>query len=337
MNIKTLVADYQIVTPMFLGSAKQEDLARINGASFKGVMRFWWRALNWHTTQGHDDNARLKELYANEAALFGKAKDKDNKGGQGLFLLKIKQHVNETISAVDFPKTDKGSAFLGYGLFRSDNDDKHVDKNAWNSSDEIGFSVTVILKHKIINEKQIEQLCNVLKVIGLCGGMGSRSRKGFGSLALVHLSYQNKPVPFAKSSLQDYKDNLYEFLNQGEDRKPPYTAISQQTQCRVSQTYTSAIVAHNEIGEMYKTLKKKIKDTQTTFVKGDDRQIFGLPLDDKDNKRRSSPLFIHIHPIQEQFVILLLYIPATFHPAINKEPNEEPMFELLDNEHFQGI
>ena len=38
-------ATYRIVTPMFCGGAEQQAEFRL--ASFKGVLRFWWRALMW--------------------------------------------------------------------------------------------------------------------------------------------------------------------------------------------------------------------------------------------------------------------------------------------------
>ena len=39
---------YRIVTPMFLGGENQQaDATQFRNASFKGALRFWWRALNW--------------------------------------------------------------------------------------------------------------------------------------------------------------------------------------------------------------------------------------------------------------------------------------------------
>ena len=39
---------YRIATPMFLGGENQQaDATQFRNASFKGALRFWWRALNW--------------------------------------------------------------------------------------------------------------------------------------------------------------------------------------------------------------------------------------------------------------------------------------------------
>ena len=40
----TIQATYRIVTPMFCGGAEQQAEFRL--ASFKGVLRFWWRGKN---------------------------------------------------------------------------------------------------------------------------------------------------------------------------------------------------------------------------------------------------------------------------------------------------
>ncbi|WP_143108945.1 type III-B CRISPR module RAMP protein Cmr1, partial [Bathymodiolus thermophilus thioautotrophic gill symbiont] len=44
--MKTIVATYRIITPMFISGAKVTE-AELRIPSIKGAIRFWWRALNW--------------------------------------------------------------------------------------------------------------------------------------------------------------------------------------------------------------------------------------------------------------------------------------------------
>ncbi|MFZ1105749.1 MAG: type III-B CRISPR module RAMP protein Cmr1 [Hyphomicrobiaceae bacterium] len=37
-------AEFEIVTPMFLGGADPKGSAELRAASIKGALRFWWRA-----------------------------------------------------------------------------------------------------------------------------------------------------------------------------------------------------------------------------------------------------------------------------------------------------
>ena len=57
---------YRIVTPMFLGGeAQQADPTQFRNASFKGALRFWWRALNWGRmlkNAGQNETEALKKL-----------------------------------------------------------------------------------------------------------------------------------------------------------------------------------------------------------------------------------------------------------------------------------
>ena len=52
--------------------------------------------------------------------------------------------------------------------------------------------------------------------------------------------------------------------------------------------------------------------------KGRAKAPFGLPLAGNkgvaDDKRRGSPLLMHIHPVASEFVALVTFIPAKFHP-----------------------
>ena len=41
----TIEATYRINTPMFIAGAEQDKEAELRLPSFKGALRFWWRAL----------------------------------------------------------------------------------------------------------------------------------------------------------------------------------------------------------------------------------------------------------------------------------------------------
>ena len=70
-----ITASYQIVTPMFIGDAQQKATG-ISPASVKGVLRFWWRALNWGRirSQHKEDNGALKQLHSEEGVLWNRSR-----------------------------------------------------------------------------------------------------------------------------------------------------------------------------------------------------------------------------------------------------------------------
>ena len=58
---------YRVVTPLFCSGA-DSDCAELRLSSFKGVLRFWWRALAWSRC-----GADLETIRCQEDALFGSA------------------------------------------------------------------------------------------------------------------------------------------------------------------------------------------------------------------------------------------------------------------------
>ena len=66
-NIDSVEFDVEVVTPMFLGGANATD-AELRVPSFKGMLRFWWRA-----TCGIES---LEEMKKEEANFFGSTEQK---------------------------------------------------------------------------------------------------------------------------------------------------------------------------------------------------------------------------------------------------------------------
>jgi len=106
--METIEATYRIVTPMFIGGANQDPSDGIRPPSFKGALRFWWRALNWGKYQD------LTELHKKECDLFGSAA-KDKKGGQGVFQLVLQAR---NLRSGNPPKECQWQSYLlGQGLW----------------------------------------------------------------------------------------------------------------------------------------------------------------------------------------------------------------------------
>jgi len=181
-------ARFEIVTPMFLGGADRESGA-IRPQSIKGELAFWWRALHFARYVQKTGSIRnaLDDMHADELILFGGDKR------QGLFLL--------SVTAANIARITKGSAvhgagtrYLGYGL---------VDKagNYERSYIKAGgtFDLRIIFRKQKYGSAGDDSadsrrhgalrsdLVRTIKVMGLIGGLGSRKRRGWGSLALRKL------------------------------------------------------------------------------------------------------------------------------------------------------
>jgi CRISPR-associated protein Cmr1 len=303
--MQTIEASYEIVTPMFIGGGDLSEVPELRPPSIKGALRFWWRALQWGAClkdADGDTQAALMALHQQEGELFGLAAKTETKNGQGAFFLKLKENSsNETVS--NWPRNDKaGADFLGYGLIRTNitPQKKAIQKG--------GFTIYLVLKKKTITPQQIDQLKQVLKLWGLLGGLGSRSRRGFGSVALKKLD----------GECFDFKDTAAYFEAIRTFFEPVELAPAMPIFTAFNQAMLIAVMKRNRDCTNYKDLMNSLgqeyKNARYDAGKGMDRLPFGLPLAKTDEKnRRSSPLLMHIHLTAKGYVAVISFIPANFH------------------------
>ncbi len=287
-------ATFRIVTPMFISGADQSR-AELRAPSVKGALRFWWRALNWSRICRESDDSQqeaLKRLREGESILFGDAGD----SGQSKVLIRLKKNVAGNLGGNALLGNDVARKYLGYGLFQMG---QHRERTAIARGD---FSIEMLLK-KGANAAQLEQC---LEALGLLGGLGSRSRNGFGSVALVSLGERN----FHYDDQEEYRNAIDSLLNISSlsRRLPPFTAISKRTEFIIGPPKNTPEEAHRHIGNLYRNFRTRYKHDRR-------KKYFGLPLSGYDeNNRRASPLFFHIHPVGKQYVPVLVRVPAVFHP-----------------------
>lgn len=183
MKGSEITATYRIVTPMFIGGANPNAGAELRPPSIKAALRFWYRAVD----AGYKDH---------EARLFGGTGRGE---GQALFLLTVSPMLtgnrswnrnrygglNEEISRPNLPEhvsadtgtwTLNGITYLGFSLAMGDNNRKAIEPGQ-------EFTVRLWLRNEMDAMDQ-RRLAAALWLLGHLGGLGSRSRRGFGTTAL---------------------------------------------------------------------------------------------------------------------------------------------------------
>lgn len=338
-------ADFVVTTPMFLGAGsagagKQPDCAdTIRGSSIKGALRAAYRALNWSRVRlaaGNDEQA-LRQLHADEAVIFGSAA-KDEKGGQASFLLRVKSSEIKPQREIS-GNSDALKYLLGMGLyhFRNGMLRDHIPA-------ETAFILELAIKPSLSLEQK-QQLQDCLLFWGLTGGLGSRARKGFGSVSMTSLTVSGKETALPTTK-QEYGALLQQLL--GKERAPgiaPFTAVSQQTSMQISGEDRNALELlkrHGREMAMYRGYGRNGKTlgqpAEQNFRNDHDwayalskreadasylpkRTVFGLPhpyylsganfnvaVDAAmrgNSTRRASPLFAHVHRLPNGQHLLL--------------------------------
>lgn len=174
------------VTPLFLGGAEPDQRAELRAPSIKGAMRFWYRAID-------------PEYKKHEAAIFG-SMDTEQSG----FLIKItsqsisKRNVNEEYR--DRPKT----AYLGFGPINKGKTTRPYLKSGGE------FVIEIIFKPKIKNDARLKVEKSLWALL-VFGGLGSRSRKGFGSLTVKNIQGAILPLPWQFKDVDELEKAISDF------------------------------------------------------------------------------------------------------------------------------
>lgn len=343
---------YQITTPMFLGGADPAavDTAHFRNASFKGALRFWWRATQWGNflkKANSNTEQALQDLHKKEGDLFGIASDgKDSR--------QSRISIESALTLAPYNKKDidaqleKIGYLLGLGLYH------FRDKILRDYLPSAELQVRLRYGSNL-EEDDILGVEKAAIALGLFGGLGSRSRKGLGSLSIQSLQREKHD----EQRFETIKDiqNFLKKLDFSAPSLPPFTALSQATRidisCQASDALKALQIISNEM-QLYRGYGRKNPKTEQHEVNGQaarqifkkdhdlvlnahslkqlpERAVFGLPhnyffsstghkmdIAPEGGGRRASPLFIHVHALRdEQFLIVQSLLPASFlHSAI---------------------
>lgn len=255
--MEKIEATYRIVTPMFIGGADQKPSDGIRPPSFKGVLRFWWRALNWggyYKENNGNEVEAMKALHKAEAHLFGATAKKEGSkqlGGQSAFLLTVesgnlsftpqdkvhegfkptKQKIDSNNKQIPDETHLAAARYLGYGVivpFTTRNREDHViEKQAAQLergciNENQTFTVKLLFRDKIE-----DSIVVALKALGLLGSLGSRSRHGLGSIALESLEIGGNDEWEAPTNADAYNSQINKLFS-GLTRpaiNPPFSAF----------------------------------------------------------------------------------------------------------------
>jgi CRISPR-associated protein Cmr1 len=166
---------YKLITPLYGGGVepeKADPITIVRATEVRGHLRFWWRA-----TRGGAFGGSLEKMREREEEIFGSAagKDKNGKDKSGpsqviiQIILPTKGRVPKNIRALD-------NDGFGYVAFPLRDSNGNVEENV---------SFTLQIDYPKDKKKDIEA---VLWAWETFGGIGGRTRRGFGALQRTDIS-----------------------------------------------------------------------------------------------------------------------------------------------------
>ncbi|HXG06605.1 MAG TPA: type III-B CRISPR module RAMP protein Cmr1 [Nitrososphaera sp.] len=275
--------EVQTVTPLFIAGADQEDISNeaLRPPSLRGVMRWWYRTLLLAKTDS------LETINEHESDLFGSTNRKSPISIiQGNFLgPNIATYSKQWSFDIDY-------LFFSFRQTRDRSARRFYDVDTT-------FSLTLLAK-------KVEKLERAISIFWLAlnlGSIGSRARRGAGSLSLVKAEFKSSEPLIStdmiinSNSYSDYQKylstNLKKICNTSQINFAEFNRIAE------------IWVKNQEFDDWRKALiegsrwLKQEKDRLKNSYGGDQRPYLGMPrkgfdIPNENYKRRASPMWLAV-------------------------------------------
>lgn len=261
--MQQIIFTCETVTPMFLAGA-DGSTPELRPPSIKGALRFWWRALNGHLS--------IEELKKREGAIFGDTTQRSK------VIIRVKE--TNKITTSNHSKWNEAINYLSYGVTTKEKVRDFITPT-------YSFEIKLVIDDTAI----IDQVLQAAKTFFYFGGLGFKSRNGFGSLHLKDVSLNGKVLTI------DFEKDLQAIINKHRScsNLPKYHAFSKESQLFVTMEKDSWQDALCEFADIYKNNRTP---PNTVGVKWTNR-----------NGRFAKSYFFHVQKCGEKYKAIMLALP----------------------------
>lgn len=338
--------EIEILTPMFLGGAPQtangKPLCELRTQSIKGLLRFWWRAYEYgQLTADTNVNAKLLELKTEEEKIFGSTSGIGNKSSFAISLSPKRLGTSmQPLPSHKVPVTGHTFSinileYLCYGTheFVKGQGIRFV-------REYIKEGQTFQLQLRFDNQAYTEEILRAFYLFSEFGGLGSRSRNGFGSMNI-----RNKDKVFDRLG-SNFHDNIIlnePFLNELKSfrEQPPFTAFSGEMRMfKTVEPYSSWAPCLADLGKTYRHCRAQLEPRHQY----ENRQYLGAPLDPPKEPfkslldRHSKPYFMKVTKDKRgSFYGIILFIPSLYVYNTDTDRNSRPLNKTGENQRFGEV
>jgi CRISPR-associated protein Cmr1 len=284
--MKSITFHCETITPMFLAGADGQT-PELRPPSIKGALRFWWRAMNAGLVEQKKGKWDYSKLKKQEAEIFGGTDEKSGRSQLVLNILSKQPSNNNLVKEKPLPHKKKGEK--GY-----------FEKQAI----EVGFKFHIqigVQKNTILSAEQVKSLFIVFSILG---GIGNRSRRGFGSFKIEKINNE----PFGKEINEKYTEGeINKIEKPNSSSSPSYPFIK-----RID--IGKEAISLFEIGQI--THNEKIKN-------GGSRNYFKYENSiGNSNPRYSSPIYVSVIE-KEKGVLYPVITTLNAVPPNNRNANND--------------
>lgn len=212
------VRRYELITPLFGGGVEPQQadpVTVVRGSEIRGQLRFWWRACRGGQFGG--DLQRMKEA---EEALWGAAsgKDKPQPSKVQVVVADINEGgLDKPFHVISNPKTGRpqlrpreGSIVPSYAAFPLQPEQRSLQVGMELPGVRVGVKFTLTITYPD-DKDTVKEVEAALWAWETFGGLGARTRRGFG--ALRRLSGPGGPLPPADNARRSLEERLAGYIS----------------------------------------------------------------------------------------------------------------------------
>jgi len=341
----TFETTLELVTPAFLaGASQQADDCDLRPATLRGLLRWWWRTM-------HAGFMDVKTLRALEAALWG-----DTKGSGAVRILlepidrarpqpydkrsKVAAHDGHKTSDYGIPserdarRITPGLWYLSYGMDETNRRRHYLEPatrwrlrmcarptrffaNRTDASDpkkiDHGREITAV--------QALHQAQAALWLLCYFGGIGSKARKGFGSLSTNSLP--NDVVDVCKRSAHQLRQQL-QLPNKFDEHRAESPSLERILGPEeIAFGWPNVWNVLDQVGYAYQTFAKKYKHNRAKLALGLPRRLgpnvrgqFHPTPPVTPSGRHASPVHIHLQREGNGYLVRVVAFPAAHLPDL---------------------
>ncbi|MEJ5300475.1 MAG: RAMP superfamily CRISPR-associated protein [Thermodesulforhabdaceae bacterium] len=319
-----------IITPMFLGDAKQAPSLRPE--PFKALLRYWWRLAASVKYPSHG------ELLEAENKIFGGSGGEKDEWGKSLVVVTINGFPRigkglelelKQVGFVKHPEVERSGGmvnpllYLGYGCIRYKKEKGGVFCNRKYFKPGGSFTIFLSVSSEILDDKdQAELFKTALYYFRAFAAAGSRSRNGWGSLQIavnsLEISQPQDPIPFTEKLFEkDY----------------PHAPLDGKGFAiwRTKNPFDSWQDVMKELAQIYINVRTSL----SLQPKGNlaERHLLGIPVTNhhpvahlREGDRHASPLRLLVRKQGEKYYGFIVHIPFGMGLKINKNPETKELY-----------
>lgn len=341
----------KILTPLYMFGANPNWL-ELREPSFKGMLRFWWRAL-----KACDDHEHLKSV---EEKIFGGTSDEAGKSKIHILItckktavlgdLKnrygLKWNFNRQQNKLE--GDNRGIGYLFYSMLQANR--RRGTRPKMYFAPDGSFDISLYSR-----DDDTDALRNAIAAFWCAlnlGGFGSRSRRGAGSLAVVDVKEDTYGLDFIAGNCNN-REEIIQWIKENVNRARKivgpidkdcrtYSNLSQAAFIISKDGYRTWYEALSDIGNIYADFRYNHRSSIHSGA-------FGFPVlhrngsvvkakyNDNILERRSSPLLFKILKSNNEYYWMALRFAGDFLPDEakftweNQHNDVTPSLELLDN------